>query len=78
VAHRSSDDGGNARWPRDSCPSVCIGRNEGGLQHFHRWVDRILDTPDNALNELSKSIVATACPKEFFSESATDHSTTRR
>jgi carnitine monooxygenase subunit len=32
--------------------SVCIGSNEGGLQHFHTWIDRILDTPDDALSDL--------------------------
>jgi phenylpropionate dioxygenase-like ring-hydroxylating dioxygenase large terminal subunit len=24
---------------------VYFGRNEGGLQHFHRWIDRLVDTP---------------------------------
>lgn len=33
-------------------PTVCIGRNEGGLQHFHRWIDRILDSPEHDLNGL--------------------------
>ena len=25
---------------------VRIGRNEGGLQHFHRWLDRLVRAPD--------------------------------
>lgn len=33
-------------------PVICYGRNEGGLQHFHRWVERILQTPDAALDRL--------------------------
>jgi phenylpropionate dioxygenase-like ring-hydroxylating dioxygenase large terminal subunit len=33
-------------------PSVCYGRNEGGMQHFHRWVERILETDDAQLNAL--------------------------
>ncbi|NMF89719.1 aromatic ring-hydroxylating oxygenase subunit alpha [Aromatoleum petrolei] len=33
-------------------PTICYGKNEGGLQHFHRWVDRIVDTDDAELNAL--------------------------
>jgi carnitine monooxygenase subunit len=33
-------------------PTVCYGKNEGGLQHFHRWIDRILETDDAQLNAL--------------------------
>ena len=36
-------------------PVVCFGRNEGGLQQFHRWLERILETPDYALNGLFRS-----------------------
>ena len=32
--------------------TVCIGRNEGGLQHFHRWLEAILGTEDAALDAL--------------------------
>jgi phenylpropionate dioxygenase-like ring-hydroxylating dioxygenase large terminal subunit len=31
---------------------VLFGRNEGGGHRFHRWVDRILETPDDQLNAL--------------------------
>jgi hypothetical protein len=31
---------------------VLFGRNEGGGHRFHRWVDRLLETPDDRLNEL--------------------------
>ena len=31
---------------------VYFGRNEGGLQHFHRWVDRVVETPVPALADL--------------------------
>jgi hypothetical protein len=31
---------------------VSIGRNEGGLQHFHRWLAMILGTEDAALDGL--------------------------
>ena len=31
---------------------VCFGRNEAGGQHFHRWLDAVLATPDDALNSL--------------------------
>ena len=31
---------------------VTYGRNEGGIPRFHDWVDRILATPDDALNSL--------------------------
>ena len=33
-------------------PEVCFGRNEGGGQHFHRWLDRLLGTPEQALAAL--------------------------
>lgn len=33
-------------------PSVCFGRNESGGQHFHRWIEQILDTADEDLNRL--------------------------
>jgi carnitine monooxygenase subunit len=29
-------------------PEVQIGCNEGGLQHFHEWVDRFVNAPSNA------------------------------
>jgi carnitine monooxygenase subunit len=32
--------------------SVRFGRNEGGLQRFHQWTDRTLDTADADLNDL--------------------------
>ena len=28
---------------------VRFGRNEGGLQHFHNWVERIVEASDGAL-----------------------------
>jgi len=31
---------------------VLFGRNEGGGQKFHGWVDRVLDTPSDGLNDL--------------------------
>jgi hypothetical protein len=31
---------------------VMFGRNEGGGQRFHGWLDRLLDTPDDNLNAL--------------------------
>jgi phenylpropionate dioxygenase-like ring-hydroxylating dioxygenase large terminal subunit len=31
---------------------VLFGRNEGGGQRFHRWVDRLIVTPDSELNAL--------------------------
>ncbi len=31
---------------------VRFGRNEGGLQHFHRWLDRVIAADDAALPEL--------------------------
>lgn len=31
---------------------VLFGRNEGGGQRFHRFVDRLLETPDSELSEL--------------------------
>ena len=30
---------------------VMLGRNEGGLQHFHEWIDRFVAAPDTALLE---------------------------
>ncbi len=33
---------------------VLFGRNEGGGQNFHRWVQRLLDTDDDNLNDLFK------------------------
>ena len=29
-----------------------FGRNEGGAQHVHRWIDAVLATPDDELDEL--------------------------
>ena len=34
---------------------VLFGKNEGGGQHFHQWVDKILETDDEDLPELFKS-----------------------
>ncbi len=34
---------------------VLFGRNEGGGQEFHRWVQKLLETDDNDLNALFKS-----------------------
>ncbi len=34
---------------------VLFGRNEGGGQRFHGWVQRILDTDDDNLNDLFRS-----------------------
>jgi hypothetical protein len=34
---------------------VLFGRNEGGGHRFHRWVDRILETPDDQLNDLFRA-----------------------
>jgi hypothetical protein len=31
---------------------VLFGRNEGGGHRFHRWVDRLLETEDDDLNDL--------------------------
>ena len=31
---------------------VCFGRNEAGGQHFHRWLDAVLATPNVALMDL--------------------------
>lgn len=31
---------------------VMFGRNEGGGQNFHGWLDRVLNTPDEKLNDL--------------------------
>jgi phenylpropionate dioxygenase-like ring-hydroxylating dioxygenase large terminal subunit len=33
-------------------PTVCYGRNEEGLQHFHRWIERIVTTDDPDLTAL--------------------------
>lgn len=33
-------------------PEVQFGRNEGGLQHFHAWLDRVIAADDMALPEL--------------------------
>jgi phenylpropionate dioxygenase-like ring-hydroxylating dioxygenase large terminal subunit len=33
-------------------PKVCFGRNEGGNQQFHRWIERIIQTDDAGLNTL--------------------------
>lgn len=33
-------------------PEVRFGRNEGGLQHFHSWLDRVIAADDGALMEL--------------------------
>ena len=34
---------------------VLFGRNEAGGQDFHKWVDRIIETPDDGLADLFKS-----------------------
>jgi phenylpropionate dioxygenase-like ring-hydroxylating dioxygenase large terminal subunit len=34
---------------------VLFGRNEGGGHRFHRWVDRIIETPDDRLNDLFRA-----------------------
>ena len=34
---------------------VIFGRNEEGCQTFHRWVNKILETPDSELPQLFKS-----------------------
>ena len=31
---------------------LVFGRNEGGAQHVHRWIDRVLETPDDGLDAL--------------------------
>ena len=33
-------------------PSVCYGRNEGGVQRFHRWNERIIATGSDDLDGL--------------------------
>jgi len=35
--------------------SIRFGRNEGGLQQFHRWTNTLLDTPDGELDGLFRS-----------------------
>ncbi len=35
---------------------VLFGRNEGGGQRFHAWVDRLLETPDEDLNRLFSGV----------------------
>ena len=35
--------------------SLQFGRNEGGLQRFHKWTDRILNTADGQLNQFLES-----------------------
>jgi len=35
--------------------SIRLGRNEGGLQQFHRWTDTLLNIPDTELNELFRN-----------------------
>lgn len=37
---------------------VRFGRNEGGLQHFHRWLDRVLEAEDAEL----PGLLAAPCP----------------
>ena len=32
-----------------------FGRNEGGAQHVHRWIDAVLVTPDDELDELFRA-----------------------
>lgn len=39
---------------------VRFGRNEGGLQHFHRWLDRLLDAGDAEL----PALLAAPCPRQ--------------
>jgi len=41
-------------------PKVVFGRNEGGLQHFHCWVERILAAPDGNLDALFQADSAAA------------------
>ncbi len=36
---------------------IRLGRNEGGLQQFHRWTDPILNTPDAELNQLFRNMI---------------------
>jgi hypothetical protein len=38
--------------------SVQFGRNEGGLQRFHKWSDSILGTVDSELNKLFRDELA--------------------
>jgi carnitine monooxygenase subunit len=33
-------------------PNLYFGRNEGGAQYVHGWIDKILNTPDDELNAL--------------------------
>jgi hypothetical protein len=39
---------------------VMFGRNEGGGQNSHRWLDRVLNTPDDQLNSLFASATGPA------------------
>jgi phenylpropionate dioxygenase-like ring-hydroxylating dioxygenase large terminal subunit len=39
---------------------VRFGRNEGGLQHFHRWLDKLIAADDAALYGL---LAASPCPQ---------------
>ncbi len=36
-------------------PHVLFGRNEGGVQRFHGWVDRLVETDDRALPSLFRN-----------------------
>ena len=38
--------------PTGAKSHVLFGRNESGGQNFHRWVDAILETPDEELPKL--------------------------
>lgn len=38
--------------------TVRFGRNEGGLQHFHRWIDRLVQASDDELGRM----LAAQCP----------------
>lgn len=38
--------------------TVRFGRNEGGLQRFHQWTERILDTPEADLDALFRNGLA--------------------
>ena len=35
---------------------LVFGRNEGGAQHVARWIDAVLATPDDELDELFRAL----------------------
>jgi hypothetical protein len=41
-------------------PTVQFGRNEGGLQHFHKWIDAVIAAEDQTLVRL----LASPCPSK--------------